>query len=67
MKCLFYTVHLHQDSQTNQNPTVVKTSLQFDDQVDVLINDKDIFLTKKKKENEKKGCEIGGQHFEFII
>lgn len=44
----------------------MKTSLQFDDQVDVLINDKDIFLTKKK-ENEKKGCEIGGQHFEFII
>lgn len=45
----------------------MKTSLQFDDQVDVLINDKDIFLKKKKKENEKKGCEIGGQHFEFII
>lgn len=31
----------------------MKTSLQFDDQVDVLINDKDIFLKKKKKGKRK--------------
>lgn len=37
----------------------MKTSLQFDDQVDVLINDKDIFLKKKKRKTKRKDVKSG--------